>query len=803
MNAPTRLLVLLTLAFCGARAAVAVEAPAKKIIYYGWSTRDSAYYRNHWAEMERIPFDGIAISIAIDRTRATTGDGSTGNLLGWQVFGKTAFQLSDFQPAIADLQVPEGQHFTDNFLPLSIATRDQDQGLSWFDDARWATIEGNWRVFVSIAKDGGCRGLMLDPEHYDYECELFNYTTHRAQRFDATYAQYVAKARARGRQLGIATAGIFPDITIALLYGYSLSRDGLRKGAPLEGGRYALLPAFLDGLIEGSAPAARFVDLWEQGHHQRSLPEFKSARQEMQGNATMAANPAVYWAKVKPGLSLRIDYEPPHVAWDARFPNRNFFSPARFQAALAAAVKTTDRYVWIYSEEGPQFFPPARLPAGYLTAIRAAKTQAVRSTAVPMAVGVGGTLGLVLTVPFLRRRKPVAADRRLRILMVTGIFPPDRGGPASYTPKMATALTGFGHSVSVICLSDSLHHDDRAYPFAVQRIRRRQFWPLRILKVTLAIWRAGRQHDLVYVNGLGAESALGAFLANRPAVHKVVGDYAWERVVGWGKFHGTLDEYQAARKPPLLWLADLIRTVPLKLAESIIVPSAYLKRIVSGWKIAGEKVQVIRNAVQRSTAKEGSILLPRWEGKTIITVCRLVPWKGVDAVIRLLPELPETRFIIAGDGHDRRSLQALAQSLGVSARVLFLGDVPHSCVHQCLAQSDAFVLNSTYEGLPHVVLEAMAAQVPVIATNAGGTGEVVEHMVTGMLVRVGDSAGLKAAIERLWSDPELGRRLVAEATLRCAAHFDFDSMVAATDAVLRRALSPPPEPALHIAEVGS
>jgi glycosyltransferase involved in cell wall biosynthesis len=503
---------------------------------------------------------------------------------------------------------------------------------------------------------------------------------------------------------------------------------------------------------------------------------------------------------VSVGSSLRIDYELPGAAWDFRSPNRNFFSPVVFETALAAALKRSDRYVWIYSEEGPQFFPPARLPVAYVTAMRAAKVPRPRSAVLPMAVGLGGTLGLAVAVPFFRRHRRRPEGRALRILMVTGIFPPDRGGPASYTPKMATALSGFGHTVAVICLSDSLHHDDRAYAFRVQRISRRLFWPVRVLRVTLAIWSAARKHDLVYVNGLGAESALAAFLANRPAVHKVVGDYAWERVVGRGLFRGTLDEYQTARKLPFLWLADLIRTVPLKLAEAIVVPSEYLKHIVCGWKIADEKVRVIRNAVQRSAATDGSIVFPPWEGKTIITVCRLVPWKGVDAVIRLLPELPGTRFVIAGDGHERRSLEALAQALGVSSRVLFLGDVPHSCVQQCIAQAEAFVLNSTYEGLPHVVLEAMAAQVPVIATDAGGTGEVVEHMVTGMLVRVGDSAGLQAAIEQLWSDPELGRRLVVEAASRFAAHFDFDAMVAATDAVLRRALSPA-QPASHTAAV--
>ena len=132
----------------------------------------------------------------------------------------------------------------------------------------------------------------------------------------------------------------------------------------------------------------------------------------------------------------------------------------------------------------------------------------------------------------------------------------------------------------------------------------------------------------------------------------------------------------------------------------------------------------------------------------------------------------------------RAALKAQAQSCGVAERVQFLGSLPQDAVRRCLDQADAFVLNSTYEGLPHVVLEAMTAGVPVIATDAGGTGEVVENNVTGLLVPVGDAPALKAAIERLWRQPALGRQLAEEAARQLTARFDFDAMVNATEAAL-------------------
>jgi glycosyltransferase involved in cell wall biosynthesis len=246
-----------------------------------------------------------------------------------------------------------------------------------------------------------------------------------------------------------------------------------------------------------------------------------------------------------------------------------------------------------------------------------------------------------------------------------------------------------------------------------------------------------------------------------------------------------LDDFQTSPKNLRLRALALLRTSPLRLAKEIIVPSGYLRRIVCGWGFPQERVRLVYNSVPpASPAQTAPVMLPAWSGKTLITVCRLVRWKGVDALIRLLPQLPETRLVVAGDGHMRAEFSALASTAGVAERVLFLGDVPHASVREYLRQADAFVLNSSYEGLPHVVLEAMAAHIPVIATNAGGTGEVVENNVTGLLIPVGDTAALQGAIQRLWSDPSLGRQLAEQAARQVSAHFEFDTMVNATESAL-------------------
>ncbi len=347
----------------------------KKLIYFGWGTRDTLYLRKHWRDMQRMPFDGIGIAIAIDRTKPTIGDGATLNRLGWSLFLPRAWQLNDFRPAIADLKAAKSSQFTDNFLEAVISSSGQDHNFNWFDKARWKTITNNWRMLVTIAKEGGCKGILLDPEHYGFD--LFRYAEQR-RRMDKPFAEYAAQVRQRGRELMEATRPIFPDITLFCLFGHayvwSQVRDpGNQKPVKsLEEAEYGLYPAFLDGMLEGESPRARMVDGYEGAYAFEDRINFERAYEDIKRKAVRLSNtPERYARQVQAGFGLWLDYGGTK-RWNTADFTQNFFRPDEFERALRAALEVSDHYVWIYSHV-PRFFPQSELPEAYLQAIRAAR----------------------------------------------------------------------------------------------------------------------------------------------------------------------------------------------------------------------------------------------------------------------------------------------------------------------------------------------------------------------------------------------------------------------------------------------
>lgn len=119
----------------------------------------------------------------------------------------------------------------------------------------------------------------------------------------------------------------------------------------------------------------------------------------------------------------------------------------------------------------------------------------------------------------------------MRILITTGIFPPDIGGPATYVPQIAKGLTERGHQVRVLTTSEPeyLNHNDGRYPFPVFRINRRVPLWYRPLYYMQHILHHGRDVDVIYDNGVFLETALANLWLRKPLVMKVVGDEAWER----------------------------------------------------------------------------------------------------------------------------------------------------------------------------------------------------------------------------------------------------------------------------------
>ena len=368
----------------------------------------------------------------------------------------------------------------------------------------------------------------------------------------------------------------------------------------------------------------------------------------------------------------------------------------------------------------------------------------------------------------------------MRVLIVTGIFPPDSGGPATFVPHLAEALKRRQHEVCVITLSDVSDNSDSQYPFALIRIRRSTPRLIRVCNVALQLIKLGRRVDVVFVNGLAFESAITKFINRKPIVQKIVGDFAWERATqkGW-----TDDELEAFQTSDSGWKVELLKRLQrwwVRRADRIIVPSDYLASVVQGWGIPRQKITTVLNAVMPGKSAD---TVQKCDTMRIITIGRLVKWKRVDLIIEAIEKIQGVELMIVGDGPERATLERLAENLKVDTRIEFLGQMPHAQISDLLTRCHALVIASTYEGLPYVAVEAMGMGVPVIGTRAGGTPEVVQDGLNGKLVPPNDCESLVAALRAFVDDPSERGRL-AEGALRSSLKFDFQTMVSSVEAVL-------------------
>ncbi|PZX13452.1 glycosyltransferase involved in cell wall biosynthesis [Palleronia aestuarii] len=163
-------------------------------------------------------------------------------------------------------------------------------------------------------------------------------------------------------------------------------------------------------------------------------------------------------------------------------------------------------------------------------------------------------------------------------------------------------------------------------------------------------------------------------------------------------------------------------------------------------------------------------------GKTILFVGRLAAIKGValllDAVAALAPDHPDLRLTLVGDGPDRAGLEARARDLGIAEAVTFTGYLGQAEVAEHLARADIFALPSFAEGVPVVLMEAMAARLPVVAPRVAGVPELVADGEAGFVVPPGDPETLKVRLDTLLSDADLRARMGEAGRARVAAEYD-------------------------------
>jgi len=373
----------------------------------------------------------------------------------------------------------------------------------------------------------------------------------------------------------------------------------------------------------------------------------------------------------------------------------------------------------------------------------------------------------------------------MKILIIAGIFPPDIGGPSGYIFKLCQSLKKRGHNPVVLTYSDTPEHSiDKVLDYKVIRINRKSFILWRELKTIIYGLKYSLKSDLIYSNGNDFKAMIIGLLTLRKRIHKIVGDVSWERAQNRGWYKGTIDQYQFDKKPIKLKFLDFIRALPIITANRVITPSSYLRKIVIGWGVNDSKISVIYNAYQALPISENISfekleLLKKNDLKLMVTICRLVPWKGVDGLIKVLKKFPNLALVVVGDGWLLENLKELATRNDVQNRVVFLGRVERDKLSRIFELSDLFILNSSYEGLPHVVLEAMSCKKLVLASAVGGTVEVVQDKITGLTFEYANEQEIADAIEIALKDDN--SELIKQASQFLTSKFSYETMIDETE----------------------
>src|SRR5439155_3260110 len=319
----------------------------------------------------------------------------------------------------------------------------------------------------------------------------------------------------------------------------------------------------------------------------------------------------------------------------------------------------------------------------------------------------------------------------MRVVFLTGIWPPDVGGPATHGPDFAVFLRDRGHDVHVVTMGD---REPTERPVPVFSIGRGRPFVVRYPQVAASAFRLARQADVVYATATYAAAAAAAAAARRPLVAKLVSDPAYERAWRYGLFRGSLEQFQRERSPLLATLKRL-RTASLRRARRIVVPSRYLAEIAANWALDGSRIEALVNPAPAPAAVAPEPLEPL----TFVFVGRLTTQNGLPVALEALRAVPAARLDLVGDGPERERLIRLADTLGVTPRVTFVGALPRDRVLRRLAGAHAALLPSLWENLPHAAVEALSVGMLVVATSVVGISEVVRDGINGLLVPPDDA----------------------------------------------------------------
>ncbi len=350
----------------------------------------------------------------------------------------------------------------------------------------------------------------------------------------------------------------------------------------------------------------------------------------------------------------------------------------------------------------------------------------------------------------------------IHVLVATGLYPPEIGGPATYVRMLEEHLPNHNIELTVV-------------PYA--QVRSLPKWQ-RYFSYAALLLKQAKKANLIYALdpiSVGLPAYFVSKMMGKKFMLRLGGDYAWEQ--GQQRFGvtQTLDEYTADphRVPFRVKVLAFLQGFVARHAQVVIAPSEYLKGIIATWGVKESSIKVIYNALSALRINEAKDDLRDqlgYEGRVIATAGRLVPWKGfselIDVFARLQKEIPDLFLVIIGDGPLKGTLKKKVRTLVLDRKVQFTGRLSKEALGKAVKASDLFVLNTFYEGLSHQLLEVMELGVPIVSTNVGGNPELIVHEVSGLLVDPHDTHSLEEAIRRMLEHETLRTRVSQNAKVR-------------------------------------
>lgn len=373
----------------------------------------------------------------------------------------------------------------------------------------------------------------------------------------------------------------------------------------------------------------------------------------------------------------------------------------------------------------------------------------------------------------MARRKETAFGMKICFYNVTASFIP--GGLETYCWEAGRALARRGHKVSIVAGSggEARHTevDLIRFPFRIE-----QSWPdfgtrFRRLMERLSFAR----HSLSHL----VEAGYDAVVVNKPFDFPILWQARRHGLRAQTVFRSGGTEFYAFDRQFAGSIDHWLSTSCYNAAQ---VEARY-----------GRKVHVIHNGVdvdefrpgRRSPDVRERLRLPP-NAQVIVSVGRLVGWKGLRVIVDALPGLPsEVHYMVIGEGADEMRLREQAAELGVASRVHFAGRIPHNRLREVLLEADLLVQPSIgEESFGITLVEAMACGLPVLASKQGGMLEIVEPGVTGELLPPGDMQSWRNAISVLLQQPERLHALGVAGRARAEAEFTWAANAAKLEQLL-------------------